>query len=1242
MSLQIHTKSAEQKHAAAEAWSDELLKEQEAHVDNWEADLERLAQIPAKTEFARFVQVQNAATRRQSASTTLQAFVDVVQIRKAAGAAQSSMTNFAKRVMDLRTSLNATGKQSNDLMNAVEQMQARSSMEASEEPPRLMEEIDVILKKMSSDLEHVNTIPKNAPSVSQASKMALLHTRNYLPNLNEYCEEMNELIGRNVQKRNSSAETAMQYMQTLASIESQLSQAYADIKALEMPQEDEQAFNTLNIVSRLPHVYGSLLIEAVRRREWVEKMKKDSVTLAEEMAIYQEEEERRRKKWLNSINDVVRPELLKSRALGIDVNIQAEEDIWPRVTREELQDYMETLSEVNFPQQILQDLNQSIKNLDQPTKKQIKHAKAFKNGSIHEAAFGTTSLMLRGEDEYKVLRDANTKLEEELRGQKSRVRKLEDLLHRQSQTSRVPSSDVFRPQMELLSEPTTPALPSPRPSEELIRQDSQKPRRRSSNLGSEEKRLAKRVVNLEAELQEAKEYSASLEKEIRDRDEADTNNKRQVEEANSTKKDIMQNMEAQQREFANERRILEEELNQAKSKIEEIEDEMDRLLGSRDNERSGADARTRTLESDLEKVKEEAAEAAKKGEAELNEMRQAWLNEQEHARRLDEELNAALSARAEAERAAHDLRRATEERYRTEKEQFAALTSAHAHLSPAIDPPEKYTSLVSALEDLARKSAAHVRDLAEAVAVAKSENESLKSQCETQSAHAMEKENQQAKLEQELVRLRTESAAESAKASSLASQLDDEREQLRMLRSKFADGETGADVLRQRVAEEELKVGQLSEHLADAQSHANSLDVELMRVQKKLNSVQAASNGAAERLSQRSIRSKEISQRLYAQNARLLRLLESLGFAVSHQDSKMIIERASKVSASTTLPDPSASLLRTVSLSSPPPTRKTSLPAEDSGSLAFLHWPDAPTASGEEAQYAAFMDHISLFSTETFSEAIAKRLRDFEYTARKWQKEARSYKEKSHRFQAEAHAKIAVRDFKEGDLALFLPTKGKHQGAWAAFNINAPHHFLRERDGMALARREWLVARISKVEERVVNYSKEISAGASDGRSIGDNSSAAVSFEDNENPFDLSDGLTWYLVHAAEEKGGAPTTPGLGKSTVAAANVDARGSIRIKKGPADASKTLNKSLESRRSSSGSKKSVAGAVVPTLAGATGGPAVGGSAEEGGSGVGDGRGGSGLGIITDNDSEADQPRTEDAPLLAQVRKDLLWGP
>jgi autophagy-related protein 11 len=227
--------------------------------------------------------------------------------------------------------------------------------------------------------------------------------------------------------------------------------------------------------------------------------------------------------------------------------------------------------------------------------------------------------------------------------------------------------------------------------------------------------------------------------------------------------------------------------------------------------------------------------------------------------------------------------------------------------------------------------------------------------------------------------------------------------------------------------------------------------------------------------------------------------------------------------------------------------------------------------------------------------------------------------------QSEAHEKIAYRTFKEGDLALFLPTRNQAIRSWAAFNVGAPHYFLREQDVHKLQTRDWLLARITKIEERVVDLSKSMNGGNPDRRSIGETSDAASI--DDENPFELSDGLRWYLLDATEEKPGAPATPGLGKSTVAPAHVDARGSIRLKRTPAGdhVTKTLTKSLDSRRNSSASNKK--------------GPAA--SSTRANDSASD------IARASEGDpsstpaAASSQPR-ESAPIFDEVRRDLLQGP
>jgi autophagy-related protein 11 len=333
-----------------------------------------------------------------------------------------------------------------------------------------------------------------------------------------------------------------------------------------------------------------------------------------------------------------------------------------------------------------------------------------------------------------------------------------------------------------------------------------------------------------------------------------------------------------------------------------------------------------------------------------------------------------------------------------------------------------------------------------------------------------------------------------------------------------------------------------------------------------------------------------------------VRILEQLGFTILRQDDGMVVQRASKVNNGSLLGDSMASSRLSPVIHDPD----------------LLLWTQSDDPAEEASRFMAFLTGVSKFDIDAFGEAVVKRVKDIETLARKWQKEARGYRDKYHRAQSESHDKIAYRSFKEGDLALFLPTRNQAIRSWAAFNVGAPHYFLREQDVHKLQTRDWLLARISKIEERLVDLSKSLNGLNPDRRSIGEVSDGA-SFED-DNPFELSDGLRWYLLDALEEKPGAPSTPGLGKSTVASAHVDAKGSIRLKRtsNSGAVTKTLTRSLDSRRNSTTSKK---GVPVPTLQ----------PAESAGDNVLPAEGDAGV-----------QPRREEAAIFDQVRRDLLSGP
>jgi autophagy-related protein 11 len=505
-----------------------------------------------------------------------------------------------------------------------------------------------------------------------------------------------------------------------------------------------------------------------------------------------------------------------------------------------------------------------------------------------------------------------------------------------------------------------------------------------------------------------------------------------------------------------------------------------------------------------------------------------------------------------------------------------ALRDVHGLLKAGSPMPDQFSTL---RDVLVRTSGSVVTELSSAktdISTARADHDTAQKALADVQAELTTLKEKLAEGESETTRLHETLSHEQARVSELEKELAEERGQSESLRTRISTGTTASEDLRIRLEEEERKTASLSEDLAARISHIGGLEEEIRSSQEKGQLLKTKHEKLVSRFEARSGRAKDLTQRVYAQNDRLCRLLERLSYSVTREGQTMTIQRVPKADRANPndSSDPGSSMRRSISGAM---TRKA---MADSGDLDLMSWMHNDDPDAEAEKYDAYLNALGYFDVEAFCEVITKRVKDIEYTAKKYSKDARAYRDKSHAAQKEAHEKIAFKNFKEGDLALFLPTRNQATGAWAAFNVGAPHYFLREQDSHKLRSRDWLLARIHKIEDRVVDLSKSMSSthNASDGRSFGEASNGGDSYED-DNPFDLSDGLRWYLIDASEEKPGAPSTPGLGKSTVASAHIDATGSIqrRAKKSSIsdinDINKTLSKSLDSRRSSSNSKKAV---------------------------------------------------------------------
>ncbi|KAL1930756.1 hypothetical protein VTP01DRAFT_10918 [Rhizomucor pusillus] len=158
------------------------------------------------------------------------------------------------------------------------------------------------------------------------------------------------------------------------------------------------------------------------------------------------------------------------------------------------------------------------------------------------------------------------------------------------------------------------------------------------------------------------------------------------------------------------------------------------------------------------------------------------------------------------------------------------------------------------------------------------------------------------------------------------------------------------------------------------------------------------------------------------------------------------------------------------------------------------------TVSPDQDERAFWMQIIQAAETidaQKFVSRVRKKVKDAHELTKRWQREYKELKEKYNKVASSAHDKIAFRNFKVGDVALFLPTRNSSGKPWAAFNISAPHYFLKPSESVAfqMNTREWIVARITSITEHVVNAQ-----------------------DPSTNPYGLADGLTFYHLEVEHWK----------------------------------------------------------------------------------------------------------------------------
>jgi len=145
---------------------------------------------------------------------------------------------------------------------------------------------------------------------------------------------------------------------------------------------------------------------------------------------------------------------------------------------------------------------------------------------------------------------------------------------------------------------------------------------------------------------------------------------------------------------------------------------------------------------------------------------------------------------------------------------------------------------------------------------------------------------------------------------------------------------------------------------------------------------------------------------------------------------------------------------------------------------------ESPDMDESESALLHELAALKTYDLATFSDAVTRTMS----LVKKWQKSCKQYRDK-------AKDKLAFSNFSKGDLALFLPTRNSTVKPWAAFNISSPHNFLKPTPAMEeqIKVRDWIVARIVKIEEDVVDNKRP-----------------------GSNPYELAEGIRFFILHVEQ------------------------------------------------------------------------------------------------------------------------------
>ncbi|KAI0760334.1 hypothetical protein C8Q74DRAFT_1372225 [Fomes fomentarius] len=543
----------------------------------------------------------------------------------------------------------------------------------------------------------------------------------------------------------------------------------------------------------------------------------------------------------------------------------------------------------------------------------------------------------------------------------------------------------------------------------------------------------------------------------------------------------------------------------AEASVQEARAKLDKLIGKMDTLESGFDRiaersllstsrllsnRRRATEDDQaygeiqlqlqelqhQKAEEEAAYKQRSSslEAEISELRDTLQMSETARGQLERDLHAAR-AQLESETTS---RRILDERNSEMAREADAKGEALAHaLADATDQTR--------VAELLRQQLAQVRDEFEAVKELEARNADKVTALLEEQAKTLRRLEEARSRGEDLEAQIQAARAESDDVKRALAEAGKEKDRLlraqasehdRLLRDHIAEADGDRAVLEHQFSELRAALEDAERQLKDARAQAEMANADAVGLREELQRVEHELRDARrdERVVREDLRAGRVSQaefehRLEQSERLVAQMLDvALAFREAH------VKALSNVQAMIAHPGNKAAAAVVHSLADSTLSNSRHAIVAHSGDPAPID-PSDP---------AGALDALRAFDHDHFLEAIGKA----GSTIRKWQKQCKDYRER-------AKGKISFRNFAKGDLALFLPTRNSISKPWAAFNVSFPHYFLQATGHLAeqLKTREWIVARITSITERVVD-----------------------SKDPNTNPYGLGDGVKYYMLEVED------------------------------------------------------------------------------------------------------------------------------